>query len=143
MGSGYELHRHGIHMECGTCSASGRGYAVSGYDAREVADVVRVFEQQRLANQGPWRAGMFYLTCLAVICAVFLVVAQVASVWILPVIAAASIISVVVLGALQLRQDNRLSEAGLVSLVSAALRSARFLTTPVDPQPPAPDQQQP
>jgi hypothetical protein len=70
---------------------------------------------------------MFYLLCLVVVTALFLAVAQVVPVWTLPVVIVAALIGVGVLGALQLRQDGRVSEKGMLTLFRAAFRNARAL----------------
>jgi hypothetical protein len=112
---------------CGVRVEGSRNYQVEGANADDVVKVVRELERQRLANRGPWRAGLFYLLCLAVVTTVFLVASNLAPIWALPMVLAAAIIGVVVLGALQQRQDGRLTERGFVSVVGAALRNAGSL----------------
>lgn len=100
-------------------------YEVRGANAAEVAEVARELERQRLANQGPWRAGLFYLTCLVTITVVILAASKMVPLWALPVVVIAALISLVVLGALQLRQDGKVSEKNLLQLITAAFRTAR------------------
>jgi len=70
---------------------------------------------------------MFYLLCLVVVTVLFLAVANLVPAWTLPIVIVAALIGVSVLGALQLRQDGRVSEKGMLTLVRAAFRNARSL----------------
>jgi hypothetical protein len=58
---------------------------------------------------------------LLAIVAALLVVARLTPVWVLPVIVVGGLFGVSVVGAFQLRQDNRLSEQGFLRLMIAAL----------------------
>ncbi|QIY95645.1 hypothetical protein HEP87_18405 [Streptomyces sp. S1D4-11] len=117
--------------QCENCSAtfssgrSGRIASISGANSAEVADILKLVEIQRLASRGPWRAGVFYLLALAVITTLFLVVGSTLPAWTLPVVLLGALVGVVVIGALQLRQDGQLSEKGLLVLIQAAFRTAR------------------
>ncbi|MFD9218668.1 hypothetical protein ACFWDI_01230 [Streptomyces sp. NPDC060064] len=108
---------------------------VSGANAAEVATVIQLIEKQRLASRGPWRAGLFYLLALTVLASVFLVAASIVPVWVLPIVILGALIGLVTIGALQLRQDGRISEKGTLSLIKASFRTARSLGSA--PQPPA------
>ncbi|MDR7280623.1 hypothetical protein [Catenuloplanes atrovinosus] len=95
---------------------------------------MKEIERQRLAAGTPWRAGLFYLTCLTVVTAIGLVAARAVDWWILPIVLTAALVSVVVIGALQLRQDGKISEKTLASLIGAAFRTAKSVL-PSQPPP--------
>lgn len=82
---------------------------------------------------------MFYLLVLTVVTILFLAAASIVPLWVLPVVIIGAVIGLVVIGGLQLRQDGRVSEQGLVTLIKASLRTARSLgnqqgpTQPHDP----------
>ena len=56
-----------------------------------------------------------------------LVVGRVLAVWVLPVVAVAALLLITVVGALQMRQDNRLSERGLLELMADVLKRLPML----------------
>ena len=99
---------------------------VSGDRAEEVKDVARTVAAD-MANRGapgrtPWLSGSFYLAAIVVLVALFLVVAQIASPWLFPLVVIAGILALSVVGALQLRQDSNLSETSFIKLMALALR---------------------
>ncbi len=65
---------------------------------------------------------MFYLVCVVVVVGLLLVAGRVLPPWTLPVIIVGAVILVAVVGALQLRQDDRLSERSFLALMREALR---------------------
>jgi 4-amino-4-deoxy-L-arabinose transferase-like glycosyltransferase len=103
-------------------------YEIVGVDSNEVLAVMREVHRQRLQESAPWRAGMFYLLCLAIVAGVFLAVARLVPYWALPLIVVAALIGVVIVGALQQRQDGSISEKGLLGLIKAAFRTARSVS---------------
>jgi hypothetical protein len=103
---------------CGARLESGsRRLHITGANPDDVVKVMREAERQRLASQGPWRAGLFYLTSIVVITTILLVVARSLPVWTLPIVLAAAVVTLVVLGALQQRQHGKITEKGLISLI--------------------------
>ena len=75
----------------------------------------------------PWVSGLFYLFALVVIAAVFAAVGKVLNPWALPVIIAGAILTLSVVGALQLKQDSRLTEKSFLTLMGLALRNLPLL----------------
>ncbi|GAA0908670.1 hypothetical protein [Virgisporangium aurantiacum] len=126
-GSGYadDGPRRTTCPNCGMELGPRMRYSVHGTDSADVIKVMKEIERQRLATQSPWRAGLFYLTCLSVVTALVLVVARLVDWWILPIVMVTALVSVVVLGALQLRQDGKITERGLISLIAASFRTAK------------------
>lgn len=72
--------------------------------------------------RSPWFSGLFYLTAVVVIVSLLLVVSRVAPWWAFPVVVVGGVLLVSVVGAFQMRQDDRLSERGFVRLMGNVLR---------------------
>ncbi len=107
---------------------------VSGSDAKEVADVSRKLarlaatdraEQRQMRS--PWVTGSFYLAVLAVVFSVILVATQVVSAWVLPTALVAGLLFFMVVGAYQMRQDDKLSQKNFVSLMGDVLKQAALI----------------
>ena len=78
-------------------------------------------------NPSPWRSGMFYLFALSVNTALFAVVYHYLGLVALPVVAIAALLSITVIGALQLRQDEKLSDKSFGALMVEALKRLPLL----------------
>ncbi|MGW6700027.1 hypothetical protein [Nocardia sp. NPDC055049] len=103
---------------------------VRGVNANEVRDVTRslvddleVHRREQDALRSPWFSGLFYLAVLCVVIVLLLAAGRVLPIWSLPVVVAAAAILVSVVGALQMRQDDRLSERGFLALMGDVFRS--------------------
>ena len=72
--------------------------------------------------RGPWSSGSFYLFALVVITALISVVNDRVPLVILPFVIIGGLLGVVIIGALQLRHDEKLSEAGFLTLMKEALK---------------------
>jgi Flp pilus assembly protein TadB len=66
-------------------------------------------------------SGSFYLLALVAILALLLVAGAVLPVWALPVVVIGGLLGVAVIGALQLRQDERLSQKNFMELMVMTL----------------------
>jgi hypothetical protein len=77
--------------------------------------------------QTPWATGTFYLACFVVVGVLFLVIARNVNPIALPIVLIASLLAVSIVGALQLRNDMRLSEKSFIELMSVALKSLPIL----------------
>jgi hypothetical protein len=62
--------------------------------------------------RSPWFSGLFYLMVAVVIVSLLLVFGRLAPWWAFPLVVLGAILLVSVVGALQMRQDDRLSELG-------------------------------
>jgi hypothetical protein len=75
----------------------------------------------------PWVSGLFYLFAFAVIAGVFAAVGKLLTPWALPVIIAGTILTLSVVGALQLKQDSGLTERSFLTLMGKAIRNLPLL----------------
>lgn len=106
---------------------------VEGDNASEVAAVARQLAEDADARRevsrlrSPWFSGLFYLTLTVVVVALVLASGRVLALWALPVVVAASALLISIVGALQMRQDDRLSERGFVRLMGDVLRRLPLL----------------
>lgn len=77
--------------------------------------------------RSPWVSGTFYLTVVVVSVALLMVVGRVLTVWVLPFVIIGSILLVILVGAFQLRQDERLREVTFLRLMTAVLKRLPLL----------------
>jgi hypothetical protein len=127
----------GYCSRCGARVSLNRGnsiqISVQGANADEVAAVTRALSIDLAAHReaarlrSPWFSGLFYLTLLVVVVALLLVAGRVLALWAFPLVAAAAALLVAVVGALQLRQDDRLSERGFLRLMADVLHRLPLL----------------
>ena len=75
----------------------------------------------------PWVSGLFYLFAVVVIITALAAVGRVLNPWALPVIIAGAILTLSVVGALQLKQDSRLTDKSFLALMGMALRNFSLL----------------
>ncbi len=101
---------------------------VSG-ETEDVLAVTRQLAQDFAINRGaarlqrsPWFSGLFYVTLVGIIIALLLVTGQVLPVWALPIVIVGAVLLVSIVGALQMRQDYRLTERGFLRLMNDVLR---------------------
>ncbi|MEM7066928.1 MAG: COR domain-containing protein, partial [Cyanobacteria bacterium P01_B01_bin.77] len=78
-------------------------------------------------SQNPWSSGFFYLFSLSVIATVFAAVSHFVAWYILPVVIVGTLLAIGIVGALQLRQDNRFSEENFLILLIEAYKQLPFL----------------
>lgn len=79
------------------------------------------------AQNTPWISGSFYLAAMVILVVLFLIVAKSVSLSVLPIVIVGSLISVSLIGAFQLRQDNSLSEKNFLSLMFLTFRQLPFI----------------
>lgn len=81
------------------------------------------------SSNNPWVSGSFYLVCiLSVLVAIRVIFGQM-SPWFIPVVVAGGILVVSVIGALQLRNDERLKEVSFLKLMFKSLGYLPLLRT--------------
>jgi TRAP-type uncharacterized transport system fused permease subunit len=103
-------------------------------NAEEVASVARQLaadatERKQAAKlRSPWFSGLFYLTVVVVIVMLLLAVARILAAWVLPIVVLAAVFLVSIVGALQMRQDDQLSERGFLRLMADVFRRLPLLT---------------
>lgn len=121
---------------CGTMIRVGKAEVrVEGHNADDVEKVTRAVlaegreaEQVRARLRSPWVAGSFYLVALLSVLILLLIAGAVLPLWVLPVVVIGGILGVSVVGALQLRQDQGLSERNFLELMRLTLARLPLLT---------------
>ncbi len=115
-GVGLNFHQDGTTALHVYGSDSGEVQAVADH----LSKVLAQRETPRLRS--PWFSGLFYLTAVVVIVALLLAVGRILALWALPVVIIGAVLLISVVGALQLRADDRLSERNFVKLMGDVLR---------------------
>ena len=106
---------------------------VEGSNAQEVSDVMQQLSPQVTAQheaarlRSPWFSGFFYIVVLAIVVGLLLVVASVLPAWVVPIVIVGAVLLVALVGALQMRQDDRLSEKGFLQLMADVFRRLPLL----------------
>ena len=80
-----------------------------------------------LRKAGPWVSGLFYLLASVVLVGVVLAVVSTVPVWAVPITLFGALLLLAVVGALQLRNDEKLAEKGFLALMRLALSQAGSL----------------
>lgn len=110
-------------------------------EGSHVEDVLRAYAEVRpeaqLLRQSPWLSGSFYVTLFLVVISALLAVTRILPIWAIPVVMVGGLLGASILGAFQLRHDDKLTERGFLRLMLVAVR-----TLPVSATTPAPDDQQ-
>jgi hypothetical protein len=121
---------------CGAIIRVGKAEVrVEGHSADDVEKVARAVlaedresEQVRARLRSPWVAGSFYLVALLSVLSLLLVAGALLPLWVVPVVVIGGILGVAVVGALQLRQDEGLSERNFLELMRLTLARLPLLT---------------
>ena len=119
---------------CSSCAAiltvAGHSVTVHGIDAAEVEKVSRALLADVHASRprpSPWLSGCFYLLSAMVVVAILLVAARLLPVLVLPCVFIGSVILLEVIGAFQLRHDDRLNEKSFLSLMALSFRALPWI----------------
>ena len=83
---------------------------------------------RRASARSPWTSGAFYLIVLIVATAAAAFAARVSPLWTAPFVLIAGLLGLTVVGALQLRQDDRLSQRHFLALMAMAFRRLPLLS---------------
>ncbi|ESA34932.1 small gtp-binding protein [Leptolyngbya sp. Heron Island J] len=75
----------------------------------------------------PWGSGLFYLFVLFIVTALFAIVSRLVPWYILPIVIIGALLSIGVIGAFQLMQDERFSEEKFVTLIIEAYKRLPLL----------------
>jgi|SRR5215203_5441909 len=90
--------------------------------------------KEQLVPRSPWIAGSFYLAGIVIVGTLFLVMARTVDVLILPIVLVASMLGVSIVGAFQLRNDNRLSEKNFLQLMALTFKYLPLLRRRDEPR---------
>jgi len=107
---------------------------VSGTNAHEVEKITTSLMAEAETSQSlkqdtlnPWFSGSFYLFAVVVLLLVVLVIARTVHIIVLPIVLIFGVLSLSFIGALQLRQDSRLSEKNFLTLMLESLKLSPLL----------------
>ena len=113
--------------------ASVRSLQVTGTDADEVDRVSKDLLGHMTATPvpasiwSPWRSGSFYAFIALLAIGVLLTAARVVSAYVLPMVIIGALLLVVIVGALQLRQDHNLDQESFLELMRLALTQVGYV----------------
>ncbi len=95
---------------------------------KQVEEIRNFFaEAVPVRKSNPWISGSFYLVALLIIMAFLLVVGRVVSVVVIPFVIIGGVVAVAIVGALQLRNDSRLSQKNFIELMALSFRQLPFI----------------
>lgn len=123
---------------CSVCDVEVRWSAakptirVKGTDASEVQTVtLAILEKATMKSsrkqQSPWISGSFYLIGFLIVIAAFSVVGHLLPLYVLPTVLIGGILALSVIGAFQLRQDDRLSQRNFLELMGLTFKYLPWL----------------
>jgi hypothetical protein len=78
-------------------------------------------------KNNPWISGSFYLFCFVLIMLTLCVIAKWLYVWVIPFFVVAGLLLVTIIGALQLRNDDKIGEKDFLSLMKLAFQKLPLL----------------
>ncbi|HYH79446.1 MAG TPA: hypothetical protein VEX86_06605 [Longimicrobium sp.] len=108
-------------------SANDPGRPANLQDYRKGAPPVLPEQPVSAGANNPWLSGSFYLTAATVIIALLAGVSRVISPWVIPAVLVGGILMLSVVGAMQLKNDRQLSDAGFLTLMGEALKRLPLL----------------
>jgi hypothetical protein len=103
-------------------------------EAKFMAKRPQAMRPGQLSSRSPWMSGSFYLACIVVVGALFLVMARTVNVLVLPLVLIASILGVSVVGAFQLRNDEKLKDKPFIELMRLAFNHLPLLRRREEPE---------
>jgi len=78
-------------------------------------------------KKSPWSSGLFYLLALAVIMGLIAIISQNVSWYVLPIVIIGGLLAISIIGALQLRQDEKLNQANFLKLMIESFKQMPLL----------------
>jgi len=87
-------------------------------------------KEQELNNgssNSPWISGSFYLFAFATVIVLLAALAKVLPIWVLPLVFFGGLLSITIIGALQLRNDSKIEEKNFLLLMKLALQKMPLL----------------
>ena len=102
-------------------------------EGSHVEDVLHAYaevrREEQLLRQSPWVSGSFYMALFLVVVSALLVIARLLPIWAVPMVAVGGVLGTSVLGAFQLRHDEKLTERGFLRLMLVAVRKLPMSVT--------------
>jgi Flp pilus assembly protein TadB len=99
----------------------GSKFIVEGENPEDVRKVIETI-MEKTKPPSPWKSGSFYLVVFLVVIAALAVVGHVIPTIALPAIVIGGIIALAVIGAFQMRQDEKLSQENFLKLMTLSLK---------------------
>ena len=78
-------------------------------------------------HNNPWISGSFYLFTAVVILAILAAICKMLNIWVLPVIILGGLLLITVIGAFQLKNDDKFKDKDFLALMKIAYRQIPFL----------------
>ena len=80
-----------------------------------------------VSRQSPWSTGSFYLVALVVVATLLLIMGRTVNLIALPIVLIGALLGLSIIGALQLRHDEKLSDKSFLELMRLSVRSLPLL----------------
>lgn len=130
---GVVLDGNGDHYRCEYCGMTvrmpdGTSMTAEGHNPDAVSQVTAAWSREAhdrhvaLRARSPWTSGSFYLAAFVVVAATLAATANLVPIIVLPAIVVAGLVATSVIGALQLRHDQRISEKAFLKLMWLTFR---------------------
>jgi hypothetical protein len=103
------------------CIIEGSRIIVEGTNPKEVQEVVLAL-MKKSKPPNPWISGSFYLVVFLIVVAALAVIGHMIPIIALPVIIAGGILALSVIGAFQMRHDEKLSQENFLKLMALSLK---------------------
>lgn len=100
----------------------GDQYNISGNEGEVKVKSPSIDVTTKNGHSNPWVSGSFYLIVIIAVVVVFSVAGHVLSIYALPIVVIGGLLALAIIGALQLRQDERLSEDNFLKLMALSFK---------------------
>jgi hypothetical protein len=100
----------------------GDQYNISGNEGEVKVKSPSIDVATKNGHRNPWVSGSFYLIVFIIVVVALSVAGQVLSIYALPIVVIGGLLALSIIGALQLRQDERLSEENFLKLMALSFK---------------------
>lgn len=98
-------------------------------ESEQAEKIQGFFAHETKTNNNPWISGSFYLVALMSVTILLLAVARLVNVALFPIVVVGGLVAIGLLGALQLRNDTKLSEKSFLQLMALSYRQLPFISS--------------